>query len=154
MGGYAFYSGIFAQRFNVGALNYCFRAAASLRAEKQIEILTLFSPFVQKLGKEERNARTRRLCERMGLIESMLPETITLTADNFKIYLEKTITTDNSRRILDGLLTEQTASRPAPTSAESAARPVITPATKPAETERDGDTDEGQDGGNMGRATV
>ena len=84
----------------------------------------------QKHNKAERTARTRRLCERMGLIESMLPETIPLTADNFKIYLEKTILTEQSRRILDGLLTAQNAATPAQTSAGSAARDTSTPASK------------------------
>ena len=93
----------------------------------------------QKHNKAERTARTRRLCERMGLIESMLPETITLTADNFKTYLEKTILTDSNRRILDGLLTAQTAATPAPSSAGSAARANTPPVAKPAETEQESD---------------
>ena len=95
----------------------------------------------QKFNKEERTARTRRLCERHGLIESMLPDTIPLTADNFKIYLEKTILTEQSRRILNGLLTAQDAATPAQTGAGSAATPTDPPTAKPAETERENDED-------------
>ena len=107
----------------------------------------------QKLNKAERSARTRRLCERMGLIESMLPETIPLTADNFKIYLEKTITTEQSRRILDGLLTAQNAATPAQTSAGSAARDTSTPASKTPHTARENGEDEDTDEGNGEAAT-
>jgi len=102
----------------------------------------------QKHNKAERTARTRRLCERMGLIESMLPETIPLTADNFKIYLEKTLTTEQSRRILDGLLTAQTAATPAPESAGSAARVVPAPVSKTPQTAQENGEDEEQDEGN------
>ena len=105
----------------------------------------------QKHNKAERTARTRRLCERMGLIESMLPDTIPLTADNFKIYLEKTITTEQSRRILDGLLTAQNAATPAQESAGSAAHTSTLPATKPAETEQENDEVGGEERGNGAR---
>jgi hypothetical protein len=54
----------------------------------------------QQHNKEERTARTKRLCQRMGLIESMLPDTITLTDEQFQLFLEKTVLTDSSRRIL------------------------------------------------------
>jgi C4-type Zn-finger protein len=32
--------------------------------------------LIQAQKKEERNARTKRLCKRMGLFESMLPDTV------------------------------------------------------------------------------
>ena len=64
----------------------------------------------------ERNARTRRLCQRMGLFESMLPDTVTLTDEQFKSFLEKTVTTEHSRRILNGLTVQGNASAaPKPT---------------------------------------
>ena len=75
--------------------------------------------LIQKQKKEERNARTKRLCSRMGLFESMLPDTIPLTDEQFKIFLEKTVITEHSRRILDGL-TAQTAATVAPQVAEMA----------------------------------
>ena len=104
----------------------------------------------QKLSKEERNARTRRLCSRHGLLEKMLPEIITITDEQYKTFLEKAVLSDNSRRILDGL-TKQTAATPTPPSAGSAAQSVPTPASKPAQTDEDGATDGGEERGNGAR---
>ena len=44
----------------------------------------------------------------------MLPDTITLTEEHFKTFLEKTIITEHSRRILNELLTAQNAATPTP----------------------------------------
>ena len=54
----------------------------------------------------------RRLCQRMGLIESMLPDTIALADEQLKSFLEKTILTEQSRRILDGLTAQKNGERP------------------------------------------
>ena len=59
--------------------------------------------LVQEQKIQERKDRTKRLCKRMGLFESMLPDTIPLTDEQFQIFLEKTVTTEYGRRILDGL---------------------------------------------------
>jgi hypothetical protein len=59
--------------------------------------------LLQKHKEQERKDRTKRLCQRMGLLESMLPDTIALTDEQFKSFLEKTVTTEHSRRVLDGL---------------------------------------------------
>ena len=48
-------------------------------------------------SEQERKARTRRLCSRAGLLESMLPETITLTDEQFKSFLEKTVANNFGR---------------------------------------------------------
>lgn len=59
--------------------------------------------LMQQQKEQERKDRTKRLCKRMGLFESMLPDTIPLTDGQFKIFLEKTVATEHSRRILDEL---------------------------------------------------
>lgn len=59
--------------------------------------------LIQKQKVQERKDRTKRLCSRMGLLESMLPDTIPLTEEQFRIFLEKTVTTEYSGRILEGL---------------------------------------------------
>jgi len=59
--------------------------------------------LLQAEKEQERKDRTKRLCKRAGLLESLLPDTIILTDEQFKIFLEKTIITEHSRRILDGL---------------------------------------------------
>ena len=55
---------------------------------------------------------TNRLCKRMGFIEK-LPDTIPLTEEQFKTFVEQTIATEHSRRILDGLTAQNAATAPA-----------------------------------------
>ena len=69
--------------------------------------------LVQEQKIQERKDRTKRLCKRMGLFESMLPESISLTDEQFQIFLEKTVAADHSRRILDGLTAQWSAQPPA-----------------------------------------
>ena len=56
--------------------------------------------LVQKQKQDERKARTKRLCQRMGLFESMLPDTIALTDEQFKTFLEKAVANDFGRHTL------------------------------------------------------
>jgi len=58
---------------------------------------------------EERKARTRRLCSRAGLLESMLPETITLTDEQYKSFLEKTVANNFGHDKLKEVLAQSTA---------------------------------------------
>jgi len=58
----------------------------------------------KKQTEQERKARTNRLCRRGGFIESKLPEVITLTDEDCYSFLEKTLFTDQARRILAGLI--------------------------------------------------
>ncbi|MBS6830078.1 MAG: DUF3847 domain-containing protein [Desulfovibrio sp.] len=77
--------------------------------------------LVQEQKAQERKDRTKRLCRRMGLFESMLPDTITLTDEQFKTFLEQTVAAEPSRRIL-GELTAQNAATAAVKAAEPAAQ--------------------------------
>ena len=65
--------------------------------------------LVQEQKIQERKDRTKRLCKRMGLFESMLPDTIPLTDEQFQIFLEKTVASEYGRRILDGLIAQNAA---------------------------------------------
>ena len=73
----------------------------------------------KRIGRQTGTLRccSMKLCKRMGLFESMLPESISLTDEQFQIFLEKTIAAEHSRRILDGL----TAQRSVQTSARDTA---------------------------------
>jgi predicted nuclease with TOPRIM domain len=102
--------------------------------------------LMQKQKEQDRKDRTKRLCRRMELFESLLPDTITLTDDLFKLFLEKTIITEYSRRILDGL-TARNAAAAAPIRASAAAQSATQPTAKPAETEQDEDTIGSEDEG-------
>lgn len=69
--------------------------------------------LIQEKKQQDRKDRTKRLCRRMGLFESMLPESISLTDEQFHSFLEKTVATEHSRRILDGLTAQQSNPPPA-----------------------------------------
>lgn len=98
--------------------------------EEQIAQLENQRKQLQQQQKEqERKDRTKRLCRRMGLLESLLPDTIPLTDEAFKTLLEKTILTEQSRRILEGL-TAQNAATTAPQSAGTAAQGNAAPVPK------------------------
>ena len=68
--------------------------------------------LIQEQKEQERKDRTNRLCKRMGFIEKLLPGTIPLTEEQFKTFVEQTIATDHSRRILDGLTAQNAATAP------------------------------------------
>ena len=59
--------------------------------------------LLQKHKVQERKERTHRLCERGGYLESIMPDTIPLTAEQFKTFLDKTLLTDHARRILNNV---------------------------------------------------
>ena len=65
--------------------------------------------LIQEQKEQERKDRTNRLCKRMGFIEKLLPDTIPLTEEQFKTFVEQTIATEHSRCILDGLTAQPTA---------------------------------------------
>ena len=87
--------------------------------------------LVQEQKTQERKDRTKRLCRRMGLFESLVPDSIPLTEEKFKTFLEQTIATEHSRRILDGL------------TARNAAAPAAAAADPVQESREDGDADGG-----------
>ena len=68
--------------------------------------------LLQEQKEQERKDRTNRLCKRMGLFEKLLPDTIPLTEEQFKTFLEQTVLTEHSRRILDGLTAPNAATAP------------------------------------------
>ena len=100
----------------------------------------------QQHKRQERKNRTKRLCQRMGLFESMLPETITLTDEHFKSFLEKTILSKSASKLLSALLTEQNTTAAAPIRVSAAAQGNATPANKTPYTTQHNGEDEGEDG--------
>jgi len=57
----------------------------------------------QKHAKVERTARTKRLCQRHGLLESMLPEIAVITDEQYKSIIEKAVDSEFFRQLLDGM---------------------------------------------------
>jgi hypothetical protein len=101
--------------------------------EQIVQLENKQKKLIQEQKLQESKARTKRLCKRMGLIESLLPETIPLTDEQFKTFLDKAITTEHSRRILAGL-TAQNAATDAPQAKGAAERDNPTHAAGSAET--------------------
>lgn len=93
----------------------------SIQAEIQ-QLENQRKKLIQQEKEQERKDRTKRLCRRAGLLESLLPDTIPLTDEQFKILLEKALLSDYTRRILDGLKAQSTATatqQPAGTAQEN-----------------------------------
>ena len=57
----------------------------------------------QQHNAQERKARTHRLCRRGGLVEKLLPGTISLPDEQFDTFVEKTLLTGYAEKILRGL---------------------------------------------------
>lgn len=72
--------------------------------------------LLQKQKEADRKARTRRLIERGAILESIVPGADNFTNDQIKAFLEKTVTTDCARKILDSLTAQkdETATRESP----------------------------------------
>ena len=56
--------------------------------------------LIQKQKEADRKARTKRLCSRMGHIESVLPDTINLTEEQFKAFIKRTLQGDFARKAM------------------------------------------------------
>ena len=101
--------------------------------------------LVQEQKAQERKDRTKRLCRRMGLFESLVPDTIPLTEEQFKTFLEKTVMSDHASRILDGLTAQNAAT--APVQGAVAAQGNTPPTAKTAHTAQGNSADGDADGG-------
>lgn len=84
----------------------------------------------------------------MSLVIHLLPDTIPLTEEQFKTFLEQTIATDHSCRILDGLTAQNAATAPAQ-GAEPAERGNTQPAAKTAHIAQEDDADESARGNGL-----
>ena len=85
--------------------------------------------LIQEQKQQERTDRKKRHCKRMGLFESLLPETVQLTDEQFKIFLEQTVATEQGRNLLDGLAAQNATTGTAITEGGTA-QPVSLPAGK------------------------
>ena len=94
----------------------------------------------QEQKEQERKDRTNRLCKRMGFIEKLLPDTIPLTEEQFKTFVEQTIATDHASRVLDGLTVQYATTAPAQ-GAGTAGRGNTQPAAKTAQTAQEDGAD-------------
>ena len=77
----------------------------------------------------------------MGFIEKLLPDTIPLTEEQFKTFVEQTIATEHSRHILDGLTAQNAATAPAQGAGTAGRDNNTQPAAKTAYTAQEGGAD-------------
>jgi hypothetical protein len=87
--------------------------------------------LIQEQKEQDRKDRTKRLCRRMGLFESLLPASIPLSEEQFKTFLEKTIMSNESRRMLDGFTAENAAKVADEIPTEEKAGEITNTATEP-----------------------
>lgn len=107
--------------------------------------------LLQEQKLQERKNRTKRLCQRARLLESLMPDTVPLTDEQFKLFLDKTMS-DFAHRILAEIKAGQL--KPAAVKpAEAAARDNPTAAARPPQTAQSNAANEGKDGGNGARVT-
>ena len=55
----------------------------------------------------DRKARTKRLIERGAILESLVPNADNFTNEQIKAFLEKTVTSDFAKRILDEITAQK-----------------------------------------------
>ena len=130
-------------------LGRCVTQAGLRRSSIEEEIRQLENKkkrLIQEQKEQERKDRTNRLCKRMGFIEKLLPDTIPLTEEQFKTFVEQTIATEHSRRVLDELSAQNAATAPAQ-GAETAAQGNTPPTAKTAHTAQGNSADGDADGG-------
>jgi len=72
--------------------------------------------LIQEQKEQDRKDRTKRLCKRMGLFESLLPDSIPLSEEDFRIFLEEIILSEAAGKLLSEL-TAQSAVTTAPQAA-------------------------------------
>lgn len=79
---------------------------------------------LKRLEQEEKNAerkaRTKRLCGRAGFLESILPETIGLTDENFKTFVKNHIANGYGKSAIKKLMANQSKEDDTENAAESA----------------------------------
>jgi len=80
--------------------------------EEIAQLLNRRKELMQQHREQERKERTKRLCRRMGLFESLVPDSIPLTEEQFRTFLERTVASPFGRGLLADL-TAQNAVMPA-----------------------------------------
>jgi len=88
--------------------------------------------LVAKQKAEEKKARNHRLCKRHGLLESLLPEIIEVTDEQYKTFLERAVANSYGRDILAKIIAQgdknDTSKAPSATP-QTNATPTAKPAT-------------------------
>ena len=74
---------------------------ARLKREEQIKQLqNECKQLIQKEKSEEKKARTRRLCQRGGAVEKLLPQLAVFTDEQFDVFVKKIILSEQTKRVI------------------------------------------------------
>lgn len=121
------------------------------RARYIVQRIKVYFNYIGKFENEltEEIALSEQECQRMGRKSrkpsmKLLPDAIPLTEEQFKTFLEKTITTEHSRRILDELTAQNAPTEGTETAAQGGNTP---PTAKTAHTAQGNSADGDADGG-------
>ena len=79
----------------------------SVKREELIQVQNELKRLENEEKEAERKARTKRLCKRAGFIESILPDTITLSDDRFEKFAKRHFANIHGVKILNELVAEQ-----------------------------------------------
>jgi len=81
--------------------------------------------LVAKQKAEEKKARNHRLCKRHGLLESLLPEIIEITDEQYKAFIERAVANNYGRDILAKIIvqSDKNDTSKAPSGAENSTSP-------------------------------
>lgn len=77
---------------------------AAKKDEQMLKLKNEKKQLLQKHRAEERKARTHRLCKRHGLLESAMPDLITITDEQFEDFIRRGINTTYGQKILAELI--------------------------------------------------
>jgi len=73
-------------------------------SEKIVQLENQRKQEQQKQKTEERNARTKRLCKRHGLLEKYMPDLVAITDEQFETFIKKGINTSYGQKILGEIM--------------------------------------------------
>ena len=76
--------------------------------EKMAQLAEQKKRLLQQERERERKAKNNRFTKRHGLLESMLPEVINLTDEQYKTFLIKHIANEYGRKTLASIMTQGT----------------------------------------------
>ena len=79
--------------------------------------------LIQKQKEQDRKDRTKRLCQRHGLLEKFMPDLATITDEQFELFIKRGINTSYGQKTL----------------AEIMAQTAATPTAKPIAANKDSD---------------
>jgi len=108
------------------------KTTAEKIANKDVRILQLQNEKKQLLQKQkasERKERNSRLCRRHGLLEKYLPDLITITDEQFEMFIKRAIATSYGRDALAEIVTT-TEGTAKPQTTQTAAQSTAAPTAK------------------------